>query len=57
MGIFSRPGKSGSGYGEQDERMADALRKAGTKAEADRIAKANGHSDAEDAENWLRERS
>lgn len=57
MGMFSRPSESENGYGEQDERMADALRSAGTAGEADQIARDNGLKDAEDAMNWLRERS
>jgi len=56
VGIFSSP-ESGSGYGKQDRRMARALRSAGTKDEADEIARDNGLKDAEDAEKWLRERS
>lgn len=56
MGIL-RPGKPGSGYGDRDQQMADALRSARTSREADRIARDNGLRDAEAAEDWLRERS
>jgi len=54
MGIF---GGSASGYGDSDQRMADALRSAGSKQEADQIARDNGLRDAGDAADWLEERS
>lgn len=57
MGLFSKPAKSENGYGDKDRELADALRSASTKKEADEIAKADGHKDAADAADWLKGRS
>ncbi|HEY1668562.1 MAG TPA: hypothetical protein VGG54_22955 [Trebonia sp.] len=45
------------GYGRADARLADGLERAATAADADRIAKADGHADRDAAEKWLEERS
>lgn len=52
-----RPGRNDNGYGDQDRRMAGALRNAGSTEEADQIARDNGLKDAKDAVNWLEGRS
>lgn len=54
---FTRPGNGEDGYGEQDRQMAGSLRSAASQREADQIARGNGLADADDAANWLRERS
>ena len=57
MGLFSKPAKSENGYGDTDRQLADDLRSARTKDEADKIARKGGLQDAADAAAWLRERS
>lgn len=46
-----------AGYGSADRKLAEDLSKATSKDQADKIAKADGHKDARDAESWLRDRS
>lgn len=53
MGLFS----GSKGYGARDAKLAKDLRGAKNKAEADRIARKDGHRDAKDAKSWLRGRS
>lgn len=48
---------SPAGYGPQDRKLAEDLERAASKAEADRIARADGHQDAKGALNWLKGRS
>jgi hypothetical protein len=48
---------SPAGYGNRDREMAEVLAKAPTRAEADKIAQADGHKDAAGARKWLRDRS
>jgi hypothetical protein len=48
---------SPAGYGDKDRQMAEVLAEAPTRAEADKIARADGHKDAKAARAWLRERS
>ena len=52
-----RPGDTDHGYGDIDRKLFDELRSAASREEADKIAKDHGLADAEDAVNWLRERS
>jgi len=56
---MSRKLKDGTptGYGRADRKMADDLSKAKTRAEADKIAQDRGLKDAQDARDWLQERS
>jgi hypothetical protein len=48
---------SENGYGDFARKMADDLRKASAMEEAGQIARDHGLRDAEDAADWLRERS
>jgi len=45
------------GYGDADAKLARDLRAARNAAEADRIAQADGHKNAEAARQWLKDRS
>lgn len=46
------------GYGEKDKKLSDDLGKARSPEEADKIAREDGHENAEDAiNNWLAPRS
>jgi hypothetical protein len=56
MGLFSSK-PSGNGYGAADKKLAAALRGAKSQKEADQIARADGHKDANAARGWLRGRS
>lgn len=55
MGLFS--GSKNTGYGARDAKLAKDLRGAKNKAEADRIARKDGHKNAKDAKDWLKGRS
>jgi hypothetical protein len=46
-----------AGYGAKDRQLAEDLSKATSKAQADKIARADGHKDAEGARSWLKDRS
>lgn len=56
---MSRKLKDGSsaGYGPKDRKLAEDLAKATSKAQADKIARDDGHNDAQDARAWLKDRS
>lgn len=47
----------GDGYGAADRALAARLRAAGTQEEADQAARDDGHTNAEDAADWLNGRS
>ena len=46
-----------AGYGPKDRQLAEDLRTAGSAADRNEIAKADGHKDAEGAAKWLKDRS
>jgi hypothetical protein len=46
-----------AGYGRADRELAERLSQAESAAEADRIARLDGHKDVNDARLWLFERS
>lgn len=50
-------GTTPAGFGEVDRQLAEDLSRATSKEEADKIAQPRGFLDAEDAWDWLRERS
>jgi hypothetical protein len=54
---FPGLGQDENGYGLEDRVLADDLRKASTREEADRRAREDGLKDADDAVKWLKDRS
>jgi hypothetical protein len=57
MSPSSRRHAPPDGYGDADAELARDLRGARDAGEADRIAQADGHEDAEAARQWLTDRS